>query len=217
MPAARTKAHTRKKRRPDPVGASRGREARLERILGVAARVFAGEGYEKASIRKIASELNGSLSALYYYVRSKEELLFRIQHHTFDSIVRALKEKIRGVADPARKIRLMVENHLEHFLSHMSELKVCSHELESLSGRAYRKVLEVRREYFRVTLGIIREIARGRGASGLDPHLAALNLFGMLNWVYMWYNPKRNPSGRKLSEQLSSLFLDGFLPRISRI
>jgi hypothetical protein len=111
----------------------------------------------------------------------------------------------------------MVENHLEHFLSHMNELKVCSHELESLGGRAYTKVLEVRREYFRITLGIIEEIGRKYGSSGLDPHLAALNLFGMLNWIYMWYDTRRNPSVKELGEQLSSLFLDGLLPRISRI
>ena len=215
MTAAKTKPTARKNRR-SPRTARRGHEERLEHILGVAARVFADEGYEKASIRKIASKLNGSLSALYYYVKSKEELLFRIQYHTFDSLVRALKGKIRGVADPEEKIRLMVESHLEHFLSHISELKVCSHELESLTGRAYRKVLEVRREYFRVTLGIIKEIRKKRGASGPDPHLAALHLFGMLNWIYMWYDPEKNPSGRKLSEQLSSLFLNGFLPRISR-
>ena len=215
MTAAKTRPTARKNRRPART-ARRGHEERLEHILSVAARVFADEGYEKASIRKIASKLNGSLSALYYYVKSKEELLFRIQYHTFDSLVRALKAKIRGVTDPEEKIRLMVESHLEHFLSHISELKVCSHELESLTGQAYRKVLEVRREYFRVTLGIIKEIRKKRGASGPDAHLAALHLFGMLNWIYMWYDPEKNPSGRKLSEQLSSLFLSGFLPRISR-
>jgi len=192
------------------------REARLEHILGVAARVFAEEGYEKASIRKIASKLNGSLSALYYYVKSKEEMLFRIQYHTFDSIVRGLKEKTRGVNDPVEKICLLVNNHLEHFLTHINELKVCSHELESLTGPAFRKVLEVRREYFRITLNIIKEIKKKRGAPGLDPHLAALHLFGMLNWIYMWYDREKNPSGEKLSGQLCALFLDGLSPKMRR-
>ena len=196
-----------------PVSRKNRREERLEYILSVAARVFAEEGYEKASIRKIASELNGSLSALYHYVKSKEELLFRIQYHTFDSLVRGLKEKTAAVADPVKKIRLMVENHLEHFLKHINELKICSHEMESLTGRAYKKVLEVRREYFRVTLDIIKEIRRKCGGARLDPHLAALHLFGMLNWIYMWYDPKRNPSGKKLSGQLCTLFLNGLLPK----
>ena len=47
----------------------------------------------------------------------------------------------------------------------------------------------------------------------LDSDMAALALFGMLNWVYMWYNPCRHRDLRKLEEQLSGIFISGIRPR----
>ncbi len=187
----------------------RRRQQRLREVLKVSARVFADEGYEKASIRRIAAELGRSLSALYYYVRTKEELLYLIQHETFSSLVGALEERIEGVEEPERRLRLMIENHLGRFLSHMNELKVCAYELESLSGEEYQKVLGVRRRYYRLARTIVTGVLERFGNADLDPNLATLNLFGMLNWIYTWYDPERNDSVETLVEQILGLFLFG--------
>jgi len=196
-------------------------ERRLREILKVSARVFAEEGYEKASIRRIAGELGQSLSALYHYVRTKEELLFLIQRETFSSLAETLVERLEAAADPEERLRLMVENHVGHFVRHIDELKVCAHEMESLSGDAYREVLEIRRRYFRAARSVVADALRHFDNDRLDPNLATLNLFGMLNWIYMWYDPERNSSAKELADQIAGLFLYGLasgkaLPRSGR-
>ncbi len=188
---------------------------RFSHVLKAAAEVMADEGYEQATIRKIAQRARMSIAGLYYYISNKEELLFHIQFSTFDCIVRDLKARLetQREASPEERLRIVVENHLQHFLRNLPALKVCARELESLKGDSYQQVLERRREYYRITRGIIDELASGPGELSLDSDLAALLLFGMLNWVYTWYNPRRHRDLKNLQEQLSNLFINGIKPR----
>jgi AcrR family transcriptional regulator len=179
-------------------------------ILAYSARLIAQEGYEKASIRKIASAMDMSVSALYYYFASKEELLFSIQYHAFDDLVCKLEERLAGETDPERKLYLLIENHLEYFMSRLNELTICSHEINTLRGDAYDKVFERRRRYYNIALGIVREIKAKKKDGALQVPLATLNLFGMLNWIYMWYDRDKNRSYRVMAKEIYNLFLNGF-------
>lgn len=190
-----------------------GFDKKLDRILSVSARVFSKDGYEKASIRKIAAEIGISLAGLYYYVTGKEELLFLIQYRTFSSLLENLKKRIAQVQEPSEKLGIMIENHLEHFVARMDELVVCTHEIMTLEGDYYSQVFEKRKGYFLVTLEIVKEIGKMRPGHGIEPGLATLYLFGMLNWIYMWYDPVRNASLQNLTDRMTQLFLHGFLPR----
>ena len=63
-------------------------DRKLVEILRAAAAVFAEVGYDPASIRMVADRAGVSVAGLYYYVRSKDELLYLIQYHVFDGLVR---------------------------------------------------------------------------------------------------------------------------------
>jgi len=186
---------------------------RQEEILSHCASVIAREGYEKASIRKIAAEMGMSISALYYYFPGKEDLLFSIQYTSFDNVVRKLEEKLKGKANPTHKLYILIENHLEHFLSRLNELVICSHEINTLTGDAYEKVRVIRQRYYRIALGIVKDIKKKHRECVLEAPLAALNLFGMLNWIYMWYDPDKNKSYRTLAKEIYNLFLNGIKSR----
>ena len=182
-------------------------DKRLAQILRVAARLMAKQGYEKTSVRQVAKQAKVALSGLYYYMAGKEDLLFLIQFHTFDSLVRILKEQLAVCESPEEALRAVISTHLDHFLVHMDELKVCARELDTLSGKLHRKVLLLRRDYFAMTLSVVRELAE-RNGSRLDPEIATFSLFGALNWMYQWYSPKREVSADQLEKQLTRLFLN---------
>ncbi len=198
---------------PPTPNRTRSYDRKLDHVLGAAARVMSREGYGRATMRQVAREAGMSLAGVYHYFASKEELLFLLQFHAFDSIVAALTEKLEPVRDPRRRLGLVVTNHLEHFLARMDELKVCVHEMESLRGEYYRRVQDLRREYFRITLEIVEAVGAQAGGTKVKARLATLYLFGMLNWIYMWYPAERGVSGEALAEALIALFLDGYLPR----
>ena len=119
-----------------------------------------------------------------------------------------MRGKLKGETAPEKKLYIMIENHVEYFLEHMDELKVCSKELESLSGAYYQKVLARRREYFEMTLKIVEALKKQSHNPATDGRLVALSLFGMLNWIYMWYRPSRDQSN-KITEQMHRLILSG--------
>jgi AcrR family transcriptional regulator len=201
---------------PRPTRRTAAYDGKFERVLGTGAAVFAREGYDRATVRQVARETGMSLAGLYHYFASKEELLFLLQYHTFDSILAELERKLEKVRRPRERLRLVVENHLGHFLAHMNELKVCVHEMASLQGEYYLRVQDLRRRYFRTTIAIVEEVAEEAGHSELDARLATLYLFGMLNWIYMWYPAAGKVSKAELTQQLVRLFLEGFLPRGKR-
>jgi len=186
---------------------------KLDAILGAAARVMAREGYGQSTIRKVAREADMSLAGLYHYFSSKEELLFLIQFHAFDTILSRLSERLEPVTDPRARLRVMVVNHLEHFLSRMNELKVCAGEMETLSGDFHERVRALRQRYLKTTLEIVESIGETVGTPGVEPWPATLFLFGMLNWIYMWYPAIEGTSAEEIADQVLVLFLHGYLPR----
>ncbi len=186
-------------------------DKKLDKILAASAKVFAKEGYQKASVRQIASVLKISFAGLYHYITGKEELLFLIQFRTFSALLENLQSKVASVSSPEQKLRIMISNHLEHFMIHMDELAVCTHELRTLKGDYYNRVFEKRKKYFLETLTIVKGIGAKSKGDGIDAGIATLYLFGMLNWIYMWYDPKKNPSPKQLTDQMAALFLNGFL------
>ncbi len=67
-----------------------------------AARVFAAQGFDRASIRDVAKAAGMSLAGLYYYDRSKEEMLFDIQNEAFSTLLEAQAEALAGVKEPEK-------------------------------------------------------------------------------------------------------------------
>ncbi|RJP33539.1 MAG: TetR/AcrR family transcriptional regulator [Phycisphaerales bacterium] len=185
-------------------------DARINRILEVATGVIARVGYERASMRVVAKAAGTSLAGLYHYFDSKEKMLFLIQFRTFNSLLNNLKEKLHGVEDPVRQLEVMVRSHMGYFAANMAALKVCSHELDSLAGEAYEQTRAIRREYYELTRGIVERVLDAAAtAPALDRHVVTMSLFGMLNWLYRWYDPKRGRSPAVVADQIVSLFLHG--------
>lgn len=185
------------------------RDDKLALILREAATVFAEKGYHQASIRDISRATGISLSGLYYYFKSKEELLFLIQDHGFGTVLHDLEARLEGVEDPCVRLRQLMENHLSFFVHNMDEMKVLSHEAESLTGEYRRRVNAKKKRYARHCTSILEELRPSSG--GVDLRVATFSLFGMMNWIYNWYREDRDVAIGRLAEDMSHIFLRGFL------
>lgn len=186
-------------------------DQRLIHVLKTSAAMFAEKGYHSTSIRDIARETGMSLSGLYYYFSSKEELLFLIQDYCFGTVIGDCKRLIAGVEDPVSRLKLVIENHLNYFVNNMNEMKVLSHEATSISGDLFRKINAKKRQYVDLVMGLLKEIAGQRPEHGVDLRVATFSLFGMMNWIYNWYNPRKDVDVKELSQNITKMFLTGFL------
>jgi hypothetical protein len=55
----------------------------------------------------------------------------------------------------------------------------------------------------------LRDGAGARKAESKEARHATLFVFGMLNWVFMWYTPERYGSVEQLGEEMLDLVLNG--------
>jgi TetR/AcrR family transcriptional regulator, cholesterol catabolism regulator len=183
---------------------------RLGHILEHATEVFCEKGYEGASMRDLSRATGMSLAGLYYYFQSKERLLFLIQQHTFTTIVENLKARLDGVSDPEQRIRIFILNHLEYFVSNQQGLKVLSHEDESLKNGLGSEIAAIKREYYRICLGLMEDLRRERSLH-FNARTAVMSLFGMINWIYTWYNPRIDSNAEALAGQMGDIVLNGII------
>ena len=187
-------------------------EAKLQHILRTASQVFAQHGFEGASMRDISGSAGVSLSGLYYYFENKQHLLYLIQSTTFTYVLESLRSRLHGVHEPAERIRLLVLNHIEYFLSHPNEMKVLSHEEDALGGPYREKVQAIKRRYYALAREIFDSIAAEGLAPGVHSRIAVLSLFGMMNWTYKWHKPGVDPDAAELTAAIVGIFLHGVLP-----
>lgn len=187
------------------------RDQKLDHLLTTAARVFAQRGYHQTSMRDLARASGISLAGVYYYVQSKEELLFLIQSRHFEAVIAGMRATLAGVDDPVERLVRFVDNHLDYFVSHMPEMKVLSHEAGALGGEYLHRVNEMKREYTRALMDILAELERVHGPAHLNRRVAAYSLFGMMNWIYTWYDPLGDVGVESLSQSVCRLFLGGYV------
>jgi AcrR family transcriptional regulator len=191
-------------------------DQKLEFILRNAARIFAEKNYHSTTMRDISRATNVSLSGLYHYCKSKEELLFLIQDNCFGRVLERLEERLRDVNDPLMKLRIFIENHLSFFAANMAEMKVLSHEAESLAGDLHVHVTTKKDKYTKLARKILKEIQQEqRSRSQMDLTVATYALFGMMNWIYNWYDPGGKLKVSELVDNVTRLFLYGFVAELS--
>jgi AcrR family transcriptional regulator len=185
-------------------------DAKLDRLLATAAKVFADKGFHPTTMRDLSRATGMSLAGIYYYVRGKDELLYLIQQRTFTRVLEAAGPAVAHGRDPLERLHRFIRHHVLFFAQHMAEMKVLSHEAESLSGERRVAVDELKRRYVDLLLGVLSELDGMEGAA--DRRLAAFALFGMMNWIYTWYDPDGTIPPDQLAERFAELFLHGAVP-----
>jgi hypothetical protein len=88
-------------------------------------------------------------------------------------------------------------------------MKVLSHEEDALEPPYREEVAAIKRRYYALAREIFDSLASGGLSPDLNPRIAVLSLFGMMNWVYKWHNSKIDPSAQELTDAIVGIFLHG--------
>jgi TetR/AcrR family transcriptional regulator, cholesterol catabolism regulator len=191
--------------------ATRHYDEKLQQILKTSAKIFAEKGFHRTSVRDISRTTGMSLAGLYYYFTTKEELLYLIQERCFITLLQRWERAATPDMDVRSRIRVFAENHLSFFCHNMPEMKVMAHEDESVTGAFQDKILVLKRRYVKVLTDLIAELKQGEDGKQVDSRVATFALFGMMNWIYTWYQPKRDVPFPQLIEQMLRIYFFGVL------
>jgi AcrR family transcriptional regulator len=179
-------------------------------LLVEAAQVFATQGMERASMSQIAAAAGVSKSLLYHYYPSKDALIFAIIATHLEALDAALEEADDPLLEPRARLRRLVGTVLESYRGADDFHKVQLNAADALpdAERAAIRTLERRivRRVSAVFVTLRPDLASGEPAL-LMP--VTMSLFGMLNWVYMWFRDDGALTREAYAEIATGLMLDG--------
>jgi TetR/AcrR family transcriptional regulator, cholesterol catabolism regulator len=184
---------------------------RKPEIYRTVARLFARNGYERTSIRDITSELGMSKSSLYYYFKSKEELLFNLANDCMDDALEVLEEIIASDIPPDEKIGRLFRFYASFFVSDNDRLTLLVTELQSLGAPLRKILLEKERRYVSLLRSVLTDLDSQGVLKEIHPTVAVFAFFGMVHYTYKWYDPNGPISPRELADGFCEIFTQGVL------
>ena len=188
------------------------RELKRQAALKIAARIFNLKGYHATSLDEIADEIGVTKTALYYYFKNKEQLLYECLKQTYDcgQTARLEAEKLEGSS--FEKLQHLYRCFVERLLEHSGAYTTMTN-IRSLPEAQQAELLECRRRldcYSRML--IERAIAEG-ALRPVDVSLTSNFFLGAMNWILRWHSEEEGVSPRYAGEHFLDLFMNGIVAK----
>src|SRR5438046_2657938 len=140
--------------------------------------------------------------------RGKEELLYLIQERCFTRVLEGARGALADRDDAPERLQAFIRHHVTFFAHHMAEMKVLSHEANVLTGDLKRRVNAIKRRYVDLLEGLLKDAAPEERP--VDRSAAAYALFGMMDWIYNWYDPAGEVDPQSRADLIARIFVGGF-------
>ena len=178
-------------------------------ILKSAAKVFATEGFDRASMVQLARECGISKANIYHYYTSKDAILFDI----LDSYLSGLRDRICTLPldglDAEARLRRVVGEILMAYQGQDYEHKVQMNALGALPGDQQDLLRGYQRELVRFVGDTLCANAPGLCDDRDKRRAVTMSLFGMLNWFHMWKKAATRSEREEYATLVCDLTLNG--------
>lgn len=189
-----------------------GTQRRRREILDTAADIFFRKGYDATSIQDIATEVGILKGSLYYYIDSKDDLLFEIIDEAFRASLEALDRLRRVPGDALDRIHALVRTHVHVFASTRVKSAVFFREFRSLSAERQEIIRREGEVYTEFLRDQIREGQKqGLVDPALDPKLTSIGIIGMLNAMSFWYKADGDEPPDAIGDEFARLVIGGLV------
>lgn len=187
-----------------------GLKKRQREIIDAAAEIFYRKGYSETSVQDVADAVGILKGSLYYYIDSKEDLLFQMLLEVHEEAKSVVTETAAVDAPPLERLRTYIRRHVEYNARNLAKIAVYYHDFGLLSPERRKAIMGHRNYYEDFVQSLIREAQeRGEVERSVDPVLIGNAVFGIVNWLYTWYDPAGSASPEYLGELYSELIVSG--------
>jgi AcrR family transcriptional regulator len=186
------------------------RRARSEQtellLLRTALRLFAERGFHGTGIRDIAVAAEVSVSAMYYYASSKDELLESVMRRTLGVLTTGATETVAESDEPGERLVALISLHVAFHARNPQAAGVVDQEFGVLTGQAREEILSLRDAYEQIWASTLRDgvdqgIFLDRGSLG------RLAILEMTTGVAHWYRPDGPMSVPQLCDRFADMGL----------
>jgi AcrR family transcriptional regulator len=181
-----------------------------EEILKAAARLFADKGYRAVTIDEIAAEIGFGQSAIYYYFRNKEEVLWRIFEEIYNSYMEMAREIRAQNLSPGDALSSLIRQHVLMVIQRREWTAIFFREESELSPDRRRLIRRRKREYDAALEEIYTEGVEAGVFRDVPAHIAVSGILGMCNSLYIWFNDKGPVKPEDVASYYAALLAGGY-------
>ena len=199
---------------------SRGAQHQAKRaaILSRAAKLFNTKGARSTTLADVANKLGLTKTSLYYYVRTKEDLIFQCYQSALAKLHQSLDEVEAETDDSLERVLRAMERHIEISLDSLTargdyyaaplELAVLPEANRALLEQEYLRMFKRFRGYIRdgIADGVIRDCHTTSTARAL---------LSALDWSFYWLYEMPADESKEAASKIRQLFTNGLIPRRS--
>lgn len=185
-------------------------DQKREQILKTAAKVFADQGFDRASMTLLAKECGISKANIYHYYDSKDAILYDI----LETYLRELRDRICNVdlngLTPEQKLRKAVREILFAYQGADDEHRVQISGMSALTEEQQKLLRGYQLELVNFVRDILKELSPEAFNDNRDKlRGATMSVFGMLNWYYMWNTGAGSRAREDYADLVSTLTVHG--------
>ena len=183
-------------------------ELKRHMVLRTAARTYSRNGFHETTLADIADALNVSKPALYYYFRSKDDILFECHRLAIAAITDADHPMpTPQEADGRARLEEFVRRYVRMVVDDFGTCLVMTG-TNALEPENRGTVVEGRRQIDTM----LREILEHGNADGTltcpDPKLSSMFIFGAMNWIPRWFHADGSLTVEEVAERLIDFVME---------
>lgn len=177
------------------------------KLLQTAAHLFRSKGYERTTVRDLASAVGIQSGSIFHHFKSKDEILKAVMEETVLYNTALLRAALGEAQGPRERVLALIRCELQSIMGGTGEaMGVLVYEWRSLSEEAQAYILSLRDTYEQIWLEVLGE-ARAAGYFSTDPFILRRFLTGALSWTTTWFRPGGKVSLDQLAEQALTLVI----------
>ncbi|MEV1021544.1 TetR/AcrR family transcriptional regulator [Streptomyces sp. NPDC050264] len=190
-------------------------DERRREILGTAAEVFAAQGYNATTVRKIADEAGMLAGSLYYHFDSKESMLEEILRTFLDELWSGYDAVLDAELGPRQTLEALVTESFREIDRHRAAVAIYQKEAGQLAAQQrFEFLAESQRRFEETWLTTLeRGVADQVFRADLDLRLTYRFVRDTVWVAASWYRPGGQHRPEEIARQYLAMVLDGIAER----
>lgn len=184
------------------------RELKRRAALRVAARIFNEKGYHATSLDEIADEIGVTKTALYYYFKNKEQLLYECLKLTYDCGQNARLEAEKLDGSSFDKLRALYRRFMENLMEERGAYTTMAN-IRALPPEHQAELLERRRHLDRYSRMLLEKAIEEGSVRSVDVRLTSNFFLGAVNWILRWHTEDDAMKPSDVADHFLDLFMNG--------
>ena len=203
---------TAKPRRGRPPGPTAQSALTRAQLMEAAVDLFASQGFHGTAMSDIAERTGIQRGAIYYYVDSKEALLWEVVRSYFEAELAWMADVNKASLDSEEKLRTMIRHHVRTIVDHRRQVAINIRDGGSLLGEHAKQRRQLRHQVQAAWQRAIDD-AHAAGSISTADEVVVNGMLGMLNTIYLWYRPDGGRGTDEIADALADTLLNGLLIR----